>query len=1680
MAKLNPIEQSEYIENEFREYIKSTFRFNDVDYQNNFVDELDRAVLYKGPFLSINLPFVTSKSLNELIGDGTVSSNFKKLSGIDLEQKLYRHQEEALNKICAGKNTIITTGTGSGKTESFLYPVFNSIMRDIEKGNNEPGIRALLLYPMNALVNDQIDRIRKMLSGYPEIKYAFFTGETPEKAKTNARAELSKENGVLILENELISREEIRQSPPHLLFTNYSMLEYLMIRPNDSKIFNKQYLQNWEYIILDEAHVYNGALGIEVSLLLRRLTGLADKQPNFILTSATLGDKGRDEGEIINFAHSLTSREYSPDDIIFSTREKLDSKNIEYTIEPNKYIELEKELSDLSRLKELSKEYIAVEKTSSSAEFLYELLIRDSNVYELISFLAHESLEFNVVLRNMSAFFKKDELVSLISLINKACKNKKKLYDIKYHTFVNTLSGAFITLSPNKKLRLSNCFEMEGLKTFELGNCRFCNTSYIIGKIRIDSSGENYLYQNTDIDIYENYGDNENIVIDYFLISDSLNFEEVEMELCEEKYTVCSKCARIYASENLNAVGCNCGEIYAVELIKVKTPENEVRNNVLKCPCCQHQARGGVVRSLNLGKDEATAILAQILYKAIDPNNEETIVEKKSSLTFSIEKNKEKEIVSDAKQFLAFSDSRQQASFFASFYEYNHKRFLRKRLLWDELEKNSFEPITVSTLVSRLTAVIDNQNLFVDDELDAHKQAWISALYELLNVDGDYSAEGLGLFHFELDLDGILNKFDDDAIESEFGKYNITREKLKHLLNVIFYLFRTTPAIDYDVSELAPKERENELGYRRFTNYVKLEKPKGSKDESGFNQDGNIKSFIPVNKKGSNNQLDYVMKVCKCGREEAVKVLETLFEVIGSPTQGALFTKTDKFADEAYRIEATKYMLKCYKNTKYFMCSKCKNITPFNVHNVCPTRDCEGTLLECDPDKELAHNYYRRQYKTKKIESMMIKEHTAQLSTREAKEYQKEFKAKRINILSCSTTFEMGVDIGGLETVFLRNVPPTPANYVQRAGRAGRRDDSSAFVLTFCGNSSHDYTYFLEPNKMISGSIRPPKFSVTNEKIILRHLLATAFGYFFRKYPEIYENIDVLICDGGMDKFKEYLNTRPEDLNNYINEKILTDNVYGRYCDFKWYELLLDKNDNRIDKFIESINSIIAQYEEAKDEATKLEEFTQAAYYKGQIKRIKKDGVIQYLSKYNVIPKYGFPVDTVELQIYENGERNTNYDLNRDLTIAISEYAPDSEIIVDKVKYTSRYISLPRGNELTKYYYYTCVICERKNIDRIPNSLDKCKYCEKPNSTKIIDYFIIPEYGFKTGPNKDTSTRKPKKSYAGETVYIGNGISDANKPLAIGNNNYITVETSSDDELLVMNENPFYMCERCGYTEIRKNVPGRIPIPVEHNDYRGKACPNKNLHVLALGHRFKTDVARISIANLNDIKQGLSFLYALLEGISLVFNIERTDINGLLVRNKDVYDLIIYDAVPGGAGHVKRIMDKKSLAETFEEALRKVSQNCCDEKTSCYNCLRNYSNQSKHKYLRRAEAISLLNIVLKNINSEGYFDSLIKFDKKSAKSFKNASWKDIEDEYNIDLSFETSELKVPDYVDAHFVFENEKISVLFVYEKEKIIIYDELTNKESLKTLKRDAWVCYNLTELPSVDVLKKEFVWQG
>lgn len=389
----NPAKASNNIKNEFIDYVATSYSFCDENLQQQFVDEL-RENISKGPLLEIKDVFETGHSIAELVDQGVLSPLFLNLESekpqnklykrkLPVDRKLYLHQEKAVRSIVSGNNAVISTGTGSGKTNCFLIPVINELLREQEAGTLGPGIRALFIYPMNALANDQMKNIRELLMYYPDITFGVYNGGTEndeESAIAVYEAMFSKEKIEKLrhrLDNEILSRDEMKKNPPNILFTNYAMLEHLLFRPKDDVLFSNA---DFRFVVLDEAHVYNGATGIETAILLRRLKARisATQKARFILTSATLGSDSSADDDTITFAENLCGENFDRENIIRATRER-------YI--PNLYVkhysdELYKDLADESNIvaNVLQKYGIDCDKNKEENELIYDLVV-SSDLY---------------------------------------------------------------------------------------------------------------------------------------------------------------------------------------------------------------------------------------------------------------------------------------------------------------------------------------------------------------------------------------------------------------------------------------------------------------------------------------------------------------------------------------------------------------------------------------------------------------------------------------------------------------------------------------------------------------------------------------------------------------------------------------------------------------------------------------------------------------------------------------------------------------------------------------------------------------------------------------------------------------------------------------------------------------------------------------------------------------------------------------------------------------------------------------------------------------------------------------------------------------------------------------------------------------------------------------------------
>ena len=329
---LNPTEVYEALRDSYLRYLETSFHLKDqslLEQFRNLLRDKTQPPLVRRPILELSPGFKTSSSVGQLIDEEILSDAFRKFETDILDRPLYTHQDTALRKaITSKRNLVIATGTGSGKTETFLYPIINHLVGEAKSGTlKTPGVRALLLYPMNALANDQIDRLRAIAKLFPDITFGRYTGETDQDYKKALQSYHVFHDGQDPLPNELICRDQMRDTSPHILFTNYAMLEYLLIRPKDSSLFAGGH---WRFLVLDEVHTYSGALGVEIAMLLRRLKDRVVQSEQGRLqcfaTSATLGGGEKDFPKIASFALSLFGERFEPDDIIGVDRVDLEQK----------------------------------------------------------------------------------------------------------------------------------------------------------------------------------------------------------------------------------------------------------------------------------------------------------------------------------------------------------------------------------------------------------------------------------------------------------------------------------------------------------------------------------------------------------------------------------------------------------------------------------------------------------------------------------------------------------------------------------------------------------------------------------------------------------------------------------------------------------------------------------------------------------------------------------------------------------------------------------------------------------------------------------------------------------------------------------------------------------------------------------------------------------------------------------------------------------------------------------------------------------------------------------------------------------------------------------------------------------------------------------------------------------
>ncbi len=1387
----------EKIRQRYENYLKTSFFFKDPLLRKSFQVALrEEGSLLKGPFPEPHRGFAKRLHAATLAVECFPDRAADLLPAL-IDDRLYTHQERAIRATHVDAlNVVVATGTASGKTESFLYPILFELYRQHLAGDlEEPGVRAMILYPMNALANDQRERLGTICGNLREASSAFkptfgqYIGQTPENAGDRHRNPAARAEDRL--PGELVFRDEMRQSPPHILLTNYSMLEYLLIRPDDSPLFDGGRGAHWQFIVLDEAHQYRGARGMEMGMLIRRLKqrlrdGGRQRPFRCIATSATItsGQGAKDRGAVAEFAAELFGEPFSNTAIVFG------------------------------------------ESLQASGDGPPQ----------------------------------------------------------RYHAFLRALEGAFLVHREGSDAVVLNRKSEGGSDTagqpLEIALCRECGQHYYVGR---EQGGR---LKEADRD-----PSHSGVGVDYYLPSSDGN------EL------LCRRCGALSSSTPV----CDCGALIPVS----KCDADEQNPDQLKqCAICGYR-RGGVgdpVQEIVHGSDGPNTVIATALHELLPENR---------------------------RKVLAFADSRQEAAFFAWYAEDSYEKLRDRNLILQAIasEPVAEEGLSIDDLRNRLLREWKRAGLFseADTQEQRTRRVLTSVLREAVTEEKRLSLAGVGLVKWfvvvpqDLTVPDLLRR----------PPWSFTEDEARILIGYLLDEMRPRRAMNLpegagtptwnDVSSWPPQAfgvappsgRRNVLSWSGSRSAIVSHLLRRLLTDSGLSEDQQ--------------------------RSASIELMNAVWRTLRDHAHDPLLQRAEQ--NGTFRLDPRWLRIKPASMDEVWECETCATLASYNIRGVCPRNLCPGKLAPVNAE-HLDANHYRLLYESPRLPpELSAEEHTAQIDAEEARKRQERFKNGNIHLLSSSTTFEVGVDLGDLESVFLRNVPPESFNYAQRAGRAGRRD-TPGLVLTYCRRNPHDLYHYENPvDRVIDGAIHPPRLRMTNEKIVLRHMVAVALSEFFKRDRVRFQNVETFVGDWhapqATSDFYRFCESNHE-LKDTLS-RIVPREMHGR----------VGLKDNAWIVNIGGADSHLALSEaEVCSDYTEMEALRREAFEQGKdswvgrigrrMRTISEERTLNFLSRKAVIPKYGFPVDVVELDARSSDGRPTGVALQRDLSQAIAEYAPGGKVVANKLEWESCGVKAITGKAWpVRHYRYDDARNFRQWNEDDPGGL--------PGGRK----YLVPQFGFVTPLFKKPKepTGRARRLYTTRPFFPGFDTEPESKTI-LG----VQVTKAVPGVLVILcegrNREGFYICRSCGSHMAGPQATHKSP---SNSDCMG------TLERFSLGHELVTDVLRIQFPMVQGEWDAYSVAYAVLLGAADMLEVPDTDLNVTVTGGDQPGEsaVVLYDNVPGGAGLVAQLEDEGVFADVLHAATERVQGNCgCD--SSCYGCLRSYRNQFAHAQLDRTRALRIL------------------------------------------------------------------------------------------------------------------------
>jgi len=1609
-----------------------------------------------------------------------------------LYPSMYLHQENAFREFLVhGRDIVVATGTGSGKTECFLVPMLGCLYDEaVQRPASfaQHAVRALILYPMNALVNDQLSRLRLLL-GDPAVATAFqalgdgrrvprfgmYTGRTPYPGPRTTSRDAERVKPLLDYylglspevearlrqlgrypakdlkafyaehearrrtyktgkkagqqytdhnwerrlhtgpdDRELLTRQEMVHGAgsrpghaPDVLVTNYSMLEYMLMRPFERPIFaeTKRWLQQdgaQLLLVLDEAHMYRGAKGAEVAFLIRRLRarlGIHDRPDKLrvIATSASLGSDAKAVDTVKRFAADIIGKQPDDFEAITGTREV-----------PSPAAPAPREVTDLLAKLDLDAINEALDGPTLRAELapllpeggsdtptegevladLYASLAGRPWVNQLVKEAAGHAVALGDLAERVFPGHPESrralEALLTVGTLARRKPDDPGLVPTRVHGLFRGLHGLYACVNPACSGRQSEPGEPAllgrlftsprstcdscGCRVFEIASCRSCGSPYLLAYSQGDALDRlSFLWGETEGALFR-----------------------MELLPVTPRYTDRTELLRVHLRTGYVDVD-------------NRFPDDEVREVALwldgdgrrqatfdRCAMCQPdaRARSRIYDFRTRGEQPFTALI-EAQFAEQPPQK------------------KDPRLPNHGRKVLVFSDGRQKAARLAPALEHSHARDLFRQVV--ALAANELrEKAGMSAMQYLYAGVVHlcaarGYDLFpAADEVEFHNhlsqvkgktldqaitmanKGWLrptksfaQAIFSEL-TDRYYSLPALALATIEEDPDTAFMVFDD------FPDAGLDADAQRAL-------FRAWLRQHLERRSFRPDGAETrELG-------------EGWASPYGING-ARMDHVLP-------NRFDQYLSQVLGGDAAAVDKVSAWFQHVVRD-KGLLH-----FESDLYYLQLQGLSLNLRLEGNWLRCRDCGRIHPEALADACPA--CLGQVIDADADYlDARTGFYRRQVvrafdeRTLEPFGLSAAEHSAQLTGQaddsafnKVEEYELRFQdvplenQPPIDVLSCTTTMEVGIDIGALSGVALRNVPPHVANYQQRAGRAGRRGRSIASVITYAHGTSHDAHFFDHPADIISGDVRAPIVYVENQQVLERHVHAYLVQRFFHeRVPPDPRSYDLFGSLGTVEQFLS--EAHPCSLLKL--EAWMDDNATRLQGELTgWVPTFSFGLDEPIADVDATIANAIALTKEHIRTVLPVEEYARREELEDlereSLERRLEEPLLETLIGQAVFPRYAFPTDVVAFWVAKSrrpgdppGKRSFDYEPQRDLQLALTEYAPGRSLTIDKWRFESAALyspfePTPEHTLERRRPYTSCADCSWATMNEAMAQVTLCPVCGSDQLTRMA--FITPA-GFAPDLNaKREVDRGQAISYAGMTDRArlepqdppGDWLESAGGRLR---------QWTGPRRLVMVNkgvgQRGFRVCPDCGRSEpeygpgytTTKLMKGGAPTSHQHPLEKGLVCAGIADGPFYLGHEFPTDALLLRLRVSSPVQLGTNAttglitraarmaLTSLVEALALaasrVLQIDEGELSGwwtpVMGGRPDEAQLYLYDLLPGGAGYARAVGD--ALGDVLDAT--ETLLDGCDCPSSCYRCIRHYGNNWIHASLDRHLALALL------------------------------------------------------------------------------------------------------------------------